>query len=377
MTVTWLIVVAAVVLAFIVAALVRKDDPFKAAATELGLKLTRTVPELIPNLDGLVNGIAVKIDIAGNREPAVRYEVFYPTLGMALRLERETTITRTLGQLGKADTQVGSKPFDDSFRVNTSRPDALKTMMTPERRRKLIQLIETYPTVVIGDGSILLVSDSLEPPADTIVKTTMDLVSAAEVLVEGRPPPLQTPQPTPPPPQPQTPRPATAPIEKTTGARPGRTQADSTPPEAAKPARAPAPKPPPPPPPPPVPAAPSSGLPPNFFDDVFGANRLSFEDEGQFEEKIRGNPVTLSGTVKQASPYAGDDELAPTAGTKAVITVAQIDNDLYGKTDIDAVVYLAGDTPMDRGDTVRFKGTIEKVDPFMRNVFIVEASPTT
>jgi hypothetical protein len=375
MTVTWLIVVAAGVLAFIVAALVRRDDPFKAAATELGLKLTRTVPDLIPKLDGLVNGIAVKIDIAGNREPAVRYEVFYLALGMALRLERETTITRTLGQLGRTDPQVGSKPFDDSFKVNTSRPDALKTMMTPERRRKLIQLIETYPTVVIGDGSILLMSDSLEPPADTIVKTTYDLVSAAEVLVEGRPAPLQSPQPPPPPPQPQTPRPATAPIEKTTDGHPGRPLTESAPPEAAKPARAPAPKPPPPP--PPVPAAPLSGLPPNFFDDVFGANRLSFEDEGQFEEKIRGNLVTLSGTVKQASPYAGDDELTPTAGTKAVITVAQIDHDLYGKTDIDAVVYLAGDTPMDRGDAVRFKGTIEKVDPFMRNVFIVEASPTT
>lgn len=371
MTVTWLIVIAAVILVVIVAALVRKDDPFKAAATELGLKLTRTVPDLIPNLDGLVDGIAVKVDVAGSREPAVRYEVFYPALGMALRLERETTITRTLGQLGNTDPQVGSKPFDDSFRVNTSRPDALKTMMTPERRRKLIQLIETYPSVVIGDGSILLLSDSLEPPAEAIVTAVRDLVSAADMLVAGRPPALQVPEPTPPPPQPKTPSVTTAEPEAAPKTRPATAAAKTE--QHAK--RASTPEPPPEPvPEPPPPAAPSTGLPPGFFDDVFGANRLSFEDEGEFDDKIRGGQVTLSGTVKQASPYAGDDELAPTAGTKAVITVAHIDNDLYGKTDIDAVVYLAGETAMDRGDTVQFTGTIEKVDPFMRNVFITKAS---
>ncbi|MCP4967567.1 MAG: hypothetical protein GY926_20325 [bacterium] len=371
MTVIWLIVIAAVILAVIVAALVRRDDPFKAAATGLGLKLTRTVPDLIPNLDGLVNGMAVKVDVAGSREPTVRYEVFYPELGMALRLERETTITRTLGQLGNTDPQVGSKPFDDSFRINTSRPDALRTMMTPERRRNLIHLIETYPKVVIGDGSIVLLSDTLEPSADTIKTTVSDLVAAAETLVAGRPEPLKAPEPPPPPPRAATPSPPAAKAAPAQEARPSPTAPPTQQQDRPEPKPTPAPRPAPEQPPP---AIPSTGLPSDFFDNVFGANRLSFEDEGQFDEKIRGTQVNLSGTVKQASPYAGDDDLAPTAGTKAVITVAQIDNDLYGKTDIDAVVFLTSETSLDRGDTVTFTGTIEKVDPYMRNVFVTEAA---
>ncbi len=365
MSVTWLIVVVVLFLVVVVAAMVRKDDPFQTAATELGLKLTRTVPELLPNLDGMVNGLAVKIDMAAGRTPALRYEVFYPALGLSLRLERETTITRTLGQLGSADPQMGSKPFDDSFRVNTSRPDALQTMMTPDRRRQLIQLIEQYPNVVITDGSTKLVGDSLEPPADIIVTTTRDLVAAAETLVAGRPPALLIPDPV------QTAPPAPP---KTTKPRPATAEEKQTTPPAAPPSVGTIP-----PSPEPEPAASSTGLAPNFFDDVFGANRLSFEDEGRFETEVRGATVTLTGTVKQASPYDGDDELSPQAGTKAIVTVAQIDNDLYGKTDIDAVVYLPGTTAtdLDRGDTISFRGTIEKVDPFMRNVFIVDAAPSS
>ena len=367
MTVTWLIAIAIVFLIVMVAAMVRKDDPFQAAATELGLKLTRTVPDLFPNLDGLVDGIAVKIDVVASRESAIRYTVFYPALGLSLRLERETTITRTLGQLGSADPQVGSKPFDDSFRVNTSRPDALQTMMTPARRRQLVQLIEQYPSVIIEDGSISLLGDSLEPPAETIVTTTRDLVSAAETLVAGRPPALPTPEPVSTPPDPS----------EATTAQParGQQQAAASPtaqtmteivPTVSEP---------------PLPSSPttSTGLPPGFFEDVFGANRLSFEDKGRFETEIRGATVTLSGTVKHASASTNDDDKIAKTGTKAVITVAQIDNDLYGKTDIDAVVLLTGVTSSDlnRGDPISFRGTIDAVDAFMRNLVIIDASRTS
>jgi hypothetical protein len=365
MEVTWLIVIVVVVLIVVVAAMVRKDDPFQAAATELGIKLTRTVPDLLPNLDGMVDGVAVKINATTSRQPTLHYEVFYPALGLGLRLERETTITRTLGQLGSSDPQVGSKPFDDSFRVSTSRPDALQTMMTPQRRRLLIQLLERYPNLVISDGSITLVGDSLEPPPETIVTTTRDLVAAAASLVAGRPPEPATPDPTPQPPAKK--QPTAAPSPKDQDAPPPETRPA---PETTSEAAAPSPHTP-----PAVTDAPT-GLPPTFFDDAFGDNRLSFEDEGLFERDIRGRTVSMSGKVKKAAEYDGEDELAPDPGAKVVVTVAQIDNDLYGRTDIDAVVYLPGAKPADlnRGDTIRFEGTIERVDSFMRNVFIVGAS---
>ena len=117
MPVIWLVVVLVVILVAAVA-LVRGEDPFKAAATSLNLKLTRSVPDLLPQLEGIISGLPVKIDIAQRTDPVVRYRVFYPELGMALKLERETTITRTLGELGERDTQVGARAFDDSFRVD-------------------------------------------------------------------------------------------------------------------------------------------------------------------------------------------------------------------------------------------------------------------
>jgi hypothetical protein len=113
-------------------------------------------------------------------------------------------------------------------------------------------------------------------------------------------------------------------------------------------------------------------LPDTFFDDVFGDNRLSFEADGTFEERFAGKTVTLSGSVKQAREVEEDATLATGPATKTVVTVAQIDNDLYGKTDIDAVVFLPAGTAdeLQRGEVISFTGTLATVDPFMRNLYV-------
>jgi hypothetical protein len=201
----WLVVGLVVALAAAAAVTVNRDDPYQTAAKELGLKLGRTVPDLAPHLDGMIDGLATKIDIAGGHQPAIRYRVFYPALGIALHLDRETTISRTLGQLGRNDQQIGDAGFDARFRVNTSRPDALKAMLTPELRRSLTDLIDRYPGVVVADGEISLFDINLERPAAEMVTTTRDLVATARLLVANRPEPEDTPaapqpQPTPPPP---------------------------------------------------------------------------------------------------------------------------------------------------------------------------------
>lgn len=370
MPVIWLIVVVVIILVVAVAALVRDEDPFKTAAASLNLKLTRSVPDLLPQLQGTINGLPIRIDISQSREPVVRYRVFYPDLGMALKLQRETTITRTLGQLGENDTQVGARAFDDSFRVNTSRPDALREMMTPELRRTLEQLIERYPKIVIEDGQMTLLGDSMTPAAETIQNTTIQMATAAHMLTERRPPPLEKPAP--------TRNPAEHPTEKRVADQPqeatekiDEVQAEPGPeptPEPAAPA-APAPQASP-------PSSPASGLPDTFFDDVFGENRLSFEDDNQFEDHLKGTQVTLTGKVKQARDQDGDVDQAIGTVTKAIVTVAKIDNDLYGQTDIDAVVYLPAGSAhrMERGDDITFRGTLEQVDPFMRNLFIGDAT---
>jgi hypothetical protein len=369
----WLVVGIIVTVVIAAALMMKRDDPFQIAADDLGLKLTRTVPELMPKLDGLVDGIAVKVDIAVQRDPVVRYRIFYPALGMALRLERETTISRTLGQLGSGDSEIGAKQFDDSFRINTSRPDALQAMMTPQLRRLLIDLIDKYPGLIITDGDMTLRGATMTPPAETLIQTVRDLVAAAAALIAVRPPALEVPETRPPvPPQPVAPIAADRermPADERSDpvAKVERSESSLAPPPAEPP-------PPSPPPPPPAPAAPASGLPDGFFEDVFGANRMSYEDDDRFEAEVRGSTVYLSGNVKQSAKYRDRDDLSPASGTKAVVTVAQIETDLYGKSDIDATVYLGGAADFDRGDEISFSGTIDAVDGFMRNITISDAT---
>jgi hypothetical protein len=361
MGVTWLVIAVVIVLGVVVVVAVSRDDPFQAAARSLNLKLTRTVPDLLPRLEGMINGLPIRVEVPENRATGVHYTVFYPPLGMALKLERETTITRTLGHLGENDTQVGARAFDDSFRVNTSRPDALRDMMIPELRRALVKLIERYPKIVIADGTTTLATDTLEPTAEEMTSTIIQMAAATHQLVSHRPPPLETPK--------AQGTPTVKPAGPTVA-----TVREVQPPQPEPSRRAtPDPSPPVPVPDPPKAAQPSTGLPDGFFEDVFGVNRLSFESSGSFDEEIRGTRVTLSGTVKQAREQATDD--TGQVATKATITVTQIDNDLYGKTDIDAIVQLPAGTAtsLERGDSVTFEGTIDGVDAFMRNLSIGDA----
>ena len=126
------LVIIGLVLAIAVGAWLRaatKPDPFRSAAGSLGLDHTRSVPDMLPRLSGTINNLPVRVDVPEGKAQ-LRYRVFYPDLGVSLRLERETTISRTLGSLGSGDREVGDRTFDTKFRVNTSRPDALQEMLT-------------------------------------------------------------------------------------------------------------------------------------------------------------------------------------------------------------------------------------------------------
>ncbi len=371
----WVAAALIIVVALIVAFAMRKPDPLEEAAPLLGLKLSRSVPDLLPRIEGMVEGVAIKLDVPA-QGAAVRYRIFYPALGMALRLERETTITRTLGDMGATDREIGVKNFDDSFRVNTSRPDVLQKMMTPELRRALLAALDRHPSLRVADGELTLISDNHEASAHEIAATTREFVGIAKLLLANKPPPLEKPAPRPVVPRqdskPAPPQAQTEPSQQAESApSPPAERQRKTPPSAPTPVpREPvAAEPPPPAPPPP----PSTGLPEGFFEEVFGKNRMSFEQDEQFEAELRGTEVNLSGTVKQASPYTDREDFTPATGTKAVITVARIETDLYGKSDIDAVVYLHGSATLDRGERAEFSGRLDGVDPFMRNLFVMDA----
>jgi hypothetical protein len=53
---------------------------------------------------------------------------------------------------------------------------------------------------------------------------------------------------------------------------------------------------------------------------------------------------------------------------KAVVTVAELAHDLFGTTEVDAIVELPGSSRVpERGDVIVFEGTLTAVDPLMRN----------
>lgn len=353
------------VIVFAVTAMVQHDDPFSNAAKTLDLTLTRSVPELIPHLEGFVGGLPIRVDITQRRAPAIRYRVFYPALNLGLKLTRESSITRTVGRLGNEDAQLGERAFDDAFLVKTSRPDALRQFLTPTRRRALLDLIADYPDVVIEDGSITLLGNNVAPSAEALTTTLTDLSAAAAVLVAGPPPP-------PPPPDPG---PASSERSPQTGPEPDvdrPTPAPTTPSEPELEMQTPASEPDAP---PPDTGLPDTGLPGDFFDRVFGADRLSFESSGAFTTEFKGRTVLLRGALKHASEFSDDLDFPDSVGSKAVVTVATVSTDLYGANDIDAIVQLPKGAVdhLERGDALAFSGTLEKIDPFMRNIYVTGA----
>ena len=110
-------------------------------------------------------------------------------------------------------------------------------------------------------------------------------------------------------------------------------------------------------------------------DDLFGESRLSFETSRRFDELYLGTVVRWSGRVRSSREYQRDQQLGETAGTRVVLTVARIENDLYGQTTVDAVVGLPpGNANSLRGqDELTFQGTLSGIDAMMRNFFVKDA----
>ena len=54
--------------------------------------------------------------------------------------------------------------------------------------------------------------------------------------------------------------------------------------------------------------------------------------------------------------------------------VATIQNDLYGNTEVDAIVALpAGTKDLERGEEIEFTGTLVRSDGLVRNLYVADA----
>ncbi len=371
-----------------------------SAAEDLGLRPAPGSAFHEPRIEGMIDGLPVRLDVvrrdhSGTSIAFTRYRVWYPPLKLGLRLTRESSVSRVLHRLGAPDIDTGHTDFDDTFTIHANSAEAARAFLTPVRRNSLLRLMSLHRDVVVEDNGITLTVVGVERDPERLV-TFMRRTAAtarqlagrdtAPVLDEGlslqrqgdlaaaahqfqaagraHPDDLDA-------------RLLEAQALLATGAE-GDAAGVVADLSAALPAdvdvlgmkdRIETP-------PAPAAASPSPVELSPMLDDLFSHNRLSFETGRRFDEQYRGSPVKLSGRVKSAREYDRDLDFGDRPGAKAVVTIATIHHDLYGANDVDAVVQLPPGSAehLRRGDQITFAGTLAKVDPMMRNLFVADGT---
>jgi hypothetical protein len=354
-------------------------------ARRLGIQLEPGSWSSNPKLIGTLNGIPLHVDSYTRRHgntstTYTRYQVRYPPSGFDFTLKREGGLTKIGHLFGISDVEIGDRLFDDAFKIKTSDPARLQQLLTPSVRSGLFRLMASFPPVVISDGHIGMELTRLEKNPDRLESVIRRLVGTAQLLtsptagvsdqdvtdreqgmladvagrvrhaVEQHPDDVDQ-----------------RIFEVETLAAAGQDeQAGQRLEELEKMA----------------PADPdvvgwrqalgTPGGPPVSRDvdldqmavDLFGGNDLSFETRAKFNKEYAGANVTWEGTVKEVRRKG--------TGVTVTVTVANVENDLYGNTDIDVVVEATGPPPA-KGAKVTISGILDRIDPLVRNLYLAAA----
>lgn len=368
---------------------------WESAAETLGMQVEPGALLRPMRMSGVVDGFTAQVwehrQSSGNSSAVyTRYRVGYPSLRLGLRLARESGYTRLVRIFGAQDLEIGDEGFDAAFEIKTTDPAAVSTFLTAGRREALLRLLASHPDVVISDDEISLQRSGVERDANVLISTVRRLAAAASTLTDDRladrirrkiaqrvagdlaasVPPTRIH------PHPDDVNEAMLAVEGLYGS--GRREeaaevaealsrrlpadpdvsglkAQSAPPAAQEPR-----------------AAATDTDPVAVAKALFGESRLSFETTRLFEERFAGTPIDWTGTVRRWTTVDSDRDFDGAAITKAVVQVATIANDLYGQTEVDAVVAFPTKVRLGEGAEVRFRGRLVKVDGLIRNIFVAD-----
>jgi hypothetical protein len=373
------------------------------AATQLGLDVVGGGTFSQPRLDGLVAGHAVSVHTftsggGNNQTRYTRFEVKYPALGLGLELSRQTKVGGFFRRVvGLQDVEVGDHAFDEAFIVKASAPENLSTYLTGPRRVALERLVASFPSLKVTDTFVRVDVRKVERDADALVSTVRRLVSVAQNLggagasgdldravaaretgdlgeavrrmraaVEAQPDDVERRL-----------------IEIDTLAAAGDLgdletrvmeldQLAPADPEVrgwknsiASPT---------------APLREQMDVEPSAVDaaaataDLFGGREMSFVVRDRFAADYAGKRVRWSGTVRKVRSYDFDADFGRGPGVKAVVTVAALEHDLFGTTEVDAIVQLPESVIPEQGSTVTFVGTLSGADALMRNFTVRQAT---
>lgn len=374
------------------------------AAVQLGLTAGGSTFRPM-RLDGTIGGLAIAVDVytTGGKHKTrwTRYRATFPRPGTALLLRRQTGLSRITKLFGATDLEIGDAEFDDAFMIKAESDQQAAQYLTMQRRSLLLRLFSIYREVNLTPDYFEIITRGYETDPGRLITTTRRLVSAARVLAglhgeDGRmEKALQ--------------RRAAGDMAEAAAALRGAAedlrrgaatgdleeplleaellagsgQIDEARPLLARLSEE-------------LPAdeevaglqraldrmSPETPAPDaadidmqELLDDLFVSNRLSFETTEIFDEHYVGRHVAWSGRLKSLRDYNNDLDFGRGPATKLVVAIAQVEHDLYGAAEVDAVVSVpqGSASHLERGALVRFEGHLLKADSMMRNVFVRDA----
>lgn len=372
-------------------------------AQRLGLTLAPWTMSSRPDLSGTVDllGVRVTIEQRGSGNSKKSYTVFrvaYPDAGVQITIGPETAVHRFGRWLGVQDVQIGDPLFDEMFAV-AGDPVSVVAWLTESRRLAILRLAEAFPDVRIDRSTVTWERRDAITDADELIRTLKRLVSATHLLAGSAPsqeavgrsfeaarrgalaagidelagaePPVGL-----------EPRLVAAEwmvadgrgaeaaplLDELAGELPGEPRVEDWKdvlerhrgegPDQVEPT---------------VDTGPPRSL-DDVVDGLFGGDPYGHEIQDRFRTSFDGVAVHGTGVLERLTPYNRDYDFPGGSGVKAVANIGTIHHRLYGEVEIDAVLALPPDTRIPLGSTISVEGTLVKVDPLLRNLYVQGAA---
>ena len=372
-------------------------------AHTLGLAFSPWSVSSRPDLSGAVDGLGARVTVeqrgSGNSKKSYTvFRVAYPDAGIDIGIGPETAFHRMGKWFGVQDVEIGDRAFDEAF-VVAGDPSAVAGWVTESRQLAILRLAQEFPGMRIDRSTVSWERRDAISDGDELLRTLRRLVSATHLLAGSAPgqqavgrsfeaarrgeladgidqlvraePPVGV-----------EPRLMAAEwmvadgrvaeagplLDELAQDLPGepqvehwkavleRHQGDEADPS---------------------PGAPQAG-PPRPLDaaiqGLFGGDPYGYEIQERFQDSFQGVPVQGVGVLERLTPYSRDYDFPGGPGVKAVVSIGTVEHRLYGEVEVDAVLALPDDARIPIGSTISVEGTLVKVDPLLRNLYIQGAA---
>ena len=366
----WIVVVGAVVFSAIAGGAQRAQarrarEEWAAAADQLGFSVSGSNLKTLM-LKGAEGAIRVVVDLVrSDNSTTTRYRVKLPPIGVDIGLSKQSEWHQFGKAFGAQDLEIGVPDFDDRFMVKTESPDRARAYLTPARVAALKALAEQHPGVSFFDATLIVSTGGVTKKAERLVSTVNNLLETARALVPDvaldradeigaaasktdshdeadRDDELQY-------------------ILETVEEYADDREADLTTSEAS--------------------AEEAARLVSSTTDHsaatvasrLFGDRQLGFEAERTFNDEYLEAIVEWTGRVERQAGISASRRFEGEDHSVIEISVATLEDDLYGTTSVDALVaFPAGSEIPERGETVRFSGTLIAIDALTKDLYVAD-----